>query len=372
MPRSLPKRLTTEPGEKGSQCCKHTNRLHRRYSGAVGKQVGQREATSKKLVIAAPSRRSEPVTDNSGEERVITKKRSVIPPNRRGGEAVGQGQFLTVPASVPRTRKAQSVYTDGSPTPRHPSAHSRDRHSSLQRSSTPTATRDGYNGNLASLSNFGEPLDSTIRTFSSARPSIRKTQTDEELIALARDKCLRDFQQKKPRERKSMLLAPFQRRRATLWQQSSNDGYDHELPPFNYAGNDALPPLPPPLPPPMPTMDSALPTIAGKAEKKSQMFSDTLKGRIKKAFRKTSKTPSEIPVQHVEAKQLHYPADPASYQNSKASNKDPFADFDETLPLPPKFRASTGSSKESLAHQLKNESAPHDNRHFQQGPTAQW
>ncbi|KAI7628204.1 hypothetical protein KC346_g325 [Hortaea werneckii] len=322
-------------------------------------RLGRRRSTSTKgdtrppqAFIAAPSRRSEPVTNNPGEERVITKKRSVIPPNRRGGEAVGQGQFLTVPASAQRTRKAQSVYTDGSPTPRHPSAHSRDRHSSLQRSSTPTATRDGYNGNLALLSNFGEPLDSTVRTFRSARPSIRKTQTDEEIIALARDKCLRDFQQKKPRERKSMLLAPFQRRRATVWQQSSDDGFDHELPPFNYAGNDTLPPLPPlppPPPPPMSTMDSALPTIAGKAEKKSRMFSDTLKGRIKKAFRKTSKTPSEIPVQHVEAKQLHYPADPASYQSSKAPNKDPFADFDETLSLPPKFRASTGSSKESLA-----------------------
>ncbi|KAI6789785.1 hypothetical protein KC361_g8317 [Hortaea werneckii] len=316
----------------------------------------KRETRPLQTVIAAPSRRSEPVTDNSGDERVITKKRSVIPPNRRSGEAVGQSQFLAVPAGAPPTRKVQSVYTDGSPTPRHSSARPRDRHSSLQRSSTPTATDYGYNGNLDSLSNFGEPLDSTIRTFSSARPSIRKTQTDEEILALARDKCLRDFQQKKPRERKSMLLAPFQRRRTSLWQQSSDDGYDHELPPFNYAGNDTLPPLPPmppppppPPPPQVPTTESAVPTLAGKAEKKSRMFSDTLKGRIKKAFRKTSRTTSEIPVQHIEARQLHYPADPASYQSSKAPDKDPFADFDETLPLPPKFRAGSGSSKESLA-----------------------
>lgn len=322
-------------------------------------RLGRRRSTSTKgetrplqTVTLAPSRRPEPVSDNTEEERVITKKRSIIPPNRRGGEAIGQGQFLTVPATAPRTRKAQSVYTDGSPTPRHPSAHHRDRHSSLQRSSTPTVTRDGYNGNLASLSNFGEPLDSTMRTFSSAKPSIRKTQTDEEILALARDKCLRDFQQKKPRERKSMLFAPFQRRRTTLWQQSSDDGYDHELPPFNYAGNEtlpALPSLPPPPPPPVPTIDSALPTLAEKPDKKSRIFSDTLKGRIKKAFRKTSKTPGEIPVQHIEAKQLHYPADPASYQSSKAPNKDPFADFDDIPPLPPKFRANSGSSKESLA-----------------------
>ncbi|OTA30659.1 hypothetical protein BTJ68_09418 [Hortaea werneckii EXF-2000] len=322
-------------------------------------RLGRRRSTSTKgearplqTVIAAPSRRSEPVTDNSGDEGVITKKRSVIPPNRRSGEAVGQSRFLTVPAGAPPTRKVQSVYTDGSPTPRHSSARPRDRHSSLQRSNTPMATNYGYNGNLASLSNFGEPLDSTIRTFSSARPSIRKTQTDEEILALARDKCLWDFQQKKPRERKSMLLAPFQRRRTTLWQQSSDDGYDHELPPFNYAGNDTLPPLPPmppPPPPQVPTTESAVPTLAGKAEKKSRMFSDTLKGRIKKAFRKTSRTTSEIPVQHIEAKQLHYPANPASYQSSKAPDKDPFADFDETLPLPPNFRAGSGSSKESLA-----------------------
>ncbi|KAI6913478.1 hypothetical protein KC334_g1395 [Hortaea werneckii] len=322
-------------------------------------RLGRRRSTSTRgetrplqTVNTAPSRRPEPVSDNAEEERVITKKRSVIPPNRRGGEAIGQGQFLTVPATAPRTRKAQSVYTDGSPTPRHPSAHHRDLHSSLQRSTTPTVNRDGYNGNLASLSNFGEPLDSTVTTFSSAKPSIRKTQTDEEILALARDKCLRDFQQKKPRERKSMLLAPFQRRRTTLWQQSSDDGYDHELPPFNYAGNDTLPPLPslpPPPPPPVPKMDSALPTLAEKTDKKSRIFSDTLKGRIKKAFRKTSKTPGEIPVQHIEAKQLHYPADPASYQSSKAFNKDPFADFEDIPPLPPKFRANSGSSKESLA-----------------------
>ncbi|GAB1741431.1 hypothetical protein NU219Hw_g6664t1 [Hortaea werneckii] len=322
-------------------------------------RLGRRRSTSTRedtktlqIVNAPPSRRSAPVSDNAEEEKVITKKRSVIPPNRRGGEAIEQGQFLTVPATAPRTRKAQSVYTDGSPTPRHPSAYPRDRHSSLQRSSTPTVTRDGYNGNLASLSNFGEPLDGTVRSFGSAKPSTRKTQTDEEILALARDKCLREFQQKKPRERKSMLLAPFQRRRTTLWQQSSDDGYDHELPPFNYAGNDTLPPLPslpPPPPPPVPTMDSAPPTLAEKPDKKSRTFSDTLKGRIRKAFRKTSKTPGEIPVQHVEAKQLHYPADPASYQSSKAPKKDLFADFDDIPPLPPKFGANSGSSKESLA-----------------------
>ncbi|KAI7553624.1 hypothetical protein KC331_g1103 [Hortaea werneckii] len=347
--QAVPSKLQRRRSQAGRREGSHLEeaRLGRRRSTST-----RGETRSLQTVTVAPSRRPEPGSDNAEEERVITKKRSVIPPNRRGGEAIGQGNFLTVPATAPRTRKAQSVYTDGSPTPRHPSAHPRDRHSSLQRSSTPTITHDGYNGNLASLSNFGEPLDSTVRTSSSAKPSIRNTQTDEEILALARDKCLRDFQQKKPRERKSMFLAPFQRRRTTLWQQSSDDGFDHELPPFNYAGNDTLPPLPslPPPPPPLVlTKDPALPTLAEKPDKKSRTFSDTLKGRIKKAFRKASKTASEIPVQHIEAKQLHYPADPASYHSSKAPNKDPFADFDDIPPLPPKFRANSGSSKESLA-----------------------
>jgi len=273
---------------------------------------------------------------------VITRKRSMIPPSVTTRQS--HSEYLSVPPATHRIRKAQSDYADGSPTPRHASRFT-DRTSALQLSNTPVREHlDGYGGNLATLSNFGEPHDYTASSLASQGPSIRETQTDEQILSMARDKCLQDFQQKKLRERKSLFLAPFQKRRASGLQKSSESGYDLGLPPFNYADDKTMAPLPPAR---EPISSSLMPTL--KVEKKSRNFSDTLKGRIKKAFRKASKAPAELPVQHVEAKHFHYAASEEAYHSLSEKHADPFLTFDETPAVPSELKSSSANSRESAA-----------------------
>ncbi|KAK5123713.1 hypothetical protein LTR85_002349 [Meristemomyces frigidus] len=341
-------------------------RLQRRRSQTTGKtegshledaRLGRRRSTSTKgdsrTAQAARSRPptvSEVATDSTGEEKVVTRKRSMIPPST--SNRLSQPEYLSVPPPTHRVRKTQSVYADGSPTPRHAST-SKERCSTLQLSSTPLrAHTDGYGGNLATLSDFGGLQDDTVRSFTSQRPSIRETQTDEDILAMARDKCLQDFQQKKLRERKSMFLAPFQKRRATYAQQSSDGGYDNCLPPFNYADDTTLAPLPP-APEPVPT--SEIPVI--KVEKKSRNFSNTLRGRIKNAFRKVSRTPTGLPIQHVDAKHFHYSASEDAYHSLSVKQADPFTTFTDRTPAAPSgIMSGSANSRTSVAQTMETQS----------------
>lgn len=285
----------------------------RRRSQATGRtegshfedaRLGRRRSNSKRngLIIAGPLPtqqypQSEVTNDSNGEERVITRRRSVIPPDPSNRPS--QHDRTPVPSSGRGIRKSQSEYTDGSPLPRH-APTLKDRRSTLQLR-TPQATHsDGYDGNLATLSDFGTTTNAATQSAQVPIRTARETQTSEEVIAMARDKCLQDFQTKKIRERKSFMLAPFQKRRATNVQKTSESNYDTVLPPFNYGGDGVLT-LPPPPPAalvvPAPTLHS---------EQKSRNFSDTLKGRIKKVFRKTSRSPSGLPAQHIESTRYHF------------------------------------------------------------------
>lgn len=285
---------------------------------------------------------SEAVSESSGGEKVITRKRSVIPPSASNRQS--QHEYLSVPTTNHRMRKRQSAYADGSPTPRHASTLQEHR-SSLQLSSTPTRGHtNGYGGNLATLSDFGEPQDIMIQSFTSQRPSIRETQTDEEILALARDRCLQDFQQKKVRERKSMFLAPFQKRRSTNTQKSSEASYDTCPIPYNYADDATMAPLPP-APDPIPT--SQIPIL--RVEKKSRNFSDTIKGRIKKALRKASRAPTGLPAQQIDAKHFHYSASEEAYHSLSDKNADPFVTITaETLAAPLGNKSASVNSRASV------------------------
>ncbi|KAK3658014.1 hypothetical protein LTR56_000778 [Elasticomyces elasticus] len=324
------------------QQARPTAHLQRRRSQATGRtegsyfedaRLGRRRSTSTKGGSRPPPARrsqhpptvSENTADSAGEEKIITRKRSVIPPSSTTTQS--HRDHLTAPsATSQRTRKSQSVYADGSPVPRR-SAPLTQRSSTLQLSSTPFGEHtDGYNGKLGQLSDFGEPT-ATSRTFGSPRPSIRETQTDEEILALARDKCLQDFQQKKVRERKSFILAPFQKRRATAAFTASDGSYDTMLLPFNHADEFVHAPIPP-------ASESfpMIPITVTKSGSKSRNFSDTLKGRIKKVFRKASRAPTGLPAQQVEAKHFHYEVsdDPSMLDAHK--NIDPFVSFTDETP----------------------------------------
>jgi len=285
---------------------------------------------------------SKPVDNASGEEKIITRKRSVIPPiasqDRRHSD------FLAPPLTNHGARKVQSVYADGSPTPRHAST-AKHQSLTLPLPSSALDNTDGYGGQFVHLSDFGEP---TLQSAKSPGPSIRETQTDEEILAMARDRCLLEFQQKKVRERKSILLAPFQKRRATTsLQQSTESDYDTRLPPFNYAGDLPLPPLPHAL-----GSAPAAPT-AVHSRRETRSFSNTLKGRFKKVFRKASKLPIELPVQHVEAKHFHYAASEEAYHSLSEKQADPFTVYKTDTPTAmsaPTEKNASGNSRTSASH----------------------
>ncbi|KAK0279168.1 hypothetical protein LTR35_008903 [Friedmanniomyces endolithicus] len=342
------------------QACRPATHLQRRRSQTTGRtegsyfedaRLGRRRSTSTKGESRPPqSRRSqqpptvnENTTDSAGEERVVTRKRSVIPPS----SAVTQAQHdnLAVPSTTSqRTRKPQSVYADGSPVPRRPVPLAQ-RSSTLQLSSTPTSEHtDGRGGNAAHLADFGKPTV-TAHTSELVRPSIRETQTDEEILTLARDRCLQDFQQKRVRERKSFILAPFQKRRATNHFTTSDSSYDTTLPPFNYAGEGtraSLPHLSEPFP--------MVPVTITKSASKPRNFSETLKGRIKKVFRKASSAPSGLPAQHVQAKHSHYGASEEAPLTIPSKIADPFVGVSEdTLIAATKEHATSTNSRSSGA-----------------------
>ncbi|KAK0279801.1 hypothetical protein LTR91_005553 [Friedmanniomyces endolithicus] len=322
-----------------NQACRPAAHLQRRRSQTTGRtegsffedaRLGRRRSTSTKGESRPPqSRRSqqpptvnENATDSAGEERVVTRKRSVIPPS----SAVTQSQRenLTVPSTTSqRTRKPQSVYADGSPVPRRPVPLAQ-RSSTLQLSSTPASEHtDGLGIDTAHLSDFGEPTV-TAHPFEPIRPSIRETQTDEEILTLARDRCLQDFQQKRVRERKSFILAPFQKRRATNHFTTSDSSYDTTLPSFNCAGDGTRASLPPasisfPL----------VPVTITKSATKPRNLSETLKGRLRKVFRKASSAPSGLPPQHVQAKHSHYGTSEEAPLTVPKEVADPFVSVSE-------------------------------------------
>lgn len=281
-------------------------KLHRRRSQATGRtegshfedaRLGRTRSTSKRdenrgLQAArsqfAPS--EAPTSEASEGEVVITRKRTVIPPTSAPRYPLYDASSTTASSRNER-RKSWATYTDGSPVPRNAPAAQR---SSAANPSMPLSYRP-------QCENYFAGAGDSERAAQSSKPSIRETQTDEEILALAQDHCPQGSQSKKLRERISFLLPPFQRRPATDSPKGSEHSYDTVLPPFNYADGG----LPPPPPPP-PVYTAPAFTVNGEM-KTSRNFSDSLKGRFKKVFRKATKLPTIIPAQHVEATHLHFP-----------------------------------------------------------------
>ncbi|KAM0718599.1 hypothetical protein Q7P37_005669 [Cladosporium fusiforme] len=162
------------------------------------------------------------------------------------------------------------------------------------------------------------------------RASIRETQTDEEIIAMARDRRLQDFQNQKIRERKSFFgsFQSLQKRNVTD-KPAGGISYDSSLPPFNYADSSLVAPLPP-------THDVAPPLTAPDQAKKPQgkprIFSGSLKGQFKKLLRKASRVPSEPLPRLAEATIATDVVDHSNIHSPSVLN-DPFVVQDPQAPL---------------------------------------
>ena len=310
-------------------------------------RLNRRKSASKRDENAAarPSRSrsvhlSDANNESNNEEKVITRKRSVIPPN-------SSAPFnYSLPSSSSRhARKSQFGHTDGSPIPRHTSAL-KERRSILQISTQPVARKDsGRDGSSRQSYDFGQETVPTIVTDTS-NGAIPDTQTRQQEVALARDRCLQDFQQKKLRERKSFILGPFQKKKSSTVPKSLSSVYDTSLPPFNCAEDTLLASSsPPPTPPPPPPPEAPAPNLTIQHGKKARNFSESLKGKFKKVFRRSSRMPSELPAQHVKGKHFYFPSSsPLSTPGiSNEKQEDPFTTYDGTYLQVPD-RASDNTS----------------------------
>lgn len=244
-----------------------------------------------------------------------------------------------IPTSSDYQRKTPSAFTNGSPAARNLSATSGMNH--LPQAPTPRYTEKSYDDGISVT--YTEPQSYADRTrtepdFRSRRASIRETQTDEEIIALARDRQLQESQDRKVRERKS-FFGSFQKlaQRRTVTEYSLTGGitYDSSLPPFNYADDSLLAPLPP-------THDIEPPTVYPGADTKSgrktRVFSGSVKGQFKKLLRKASRAPSGLLSQYGEANHRTYAAtDDEKPFRSQASPvpSDPFVTHDPLAVLGP-------------------------------------
>nr|POF22093.1 annexin a11 [Quercus suber] len=309
------------------------SKLRRHKSQAGGKMEGShfadarnglRRATSTKddkVATKTALQRSQGsfgVTDTDDEQPgVITRKRAVIPPNSYSQPS--QQDHLPLPTSSRPQRKSQTGYTDGSPMARnHPNPHGRgtvlQSGTPLKPSSTNVGTGDRSEPPKASTTPGTTSLQSTY--------IVVEPQAAQDTVDHGRDKVLQDFQQRKVRERRSFLVGPFQKRRANDSLDCGLVSRDSSLPPFNYAADPTMAPA---FPEPVPI---ATEYIAGSGPK-SRTFSSTLKNRFSKMFRKTSKTRSEIPPQHINSSYCHYPsgdtADPSS--NEIMIEKNTFTNF---------------------------------------------
>ncbi|KAF2163331.1 hypothetical protein M409DRAFT_68598 [Zasmidium cellare ATCC 36951] len=291
-------RQTDEPAQRP--------RPQRRRSQRTGKSEGGHFEDARKRALARSSddasrarqsqvqqaAASRPSTAASGEERVITRRRSVIPPLTDAGRTQVD-ERSSISTSDNRGRRRQSTLGDGSPAPRY-SLTVQEQEPTLQLPGMPSARPDDHNSKLSGIAEFISTPGSRTQTPRHSRPSTREaTQFSEEALDQARDRCLQDFQTKRVRERKSFILAPFQKRRT----HKVGGNFDNSLPPFNYAESNDAAPLP---------QNTVAPPLAVKTEQKARNLSDTLKGRLKKVFRKTSKQVTGVPPQHVEAPEFHF------------------------------------------------------------------
>ena len=244
---------------------------------------------SRSAVRIQHQQQSSIMDESNTEEGIVTRRRSVIPPNPQYGHK--EHDYSSLPASDRHARYLQTGYSNGSPLPRTASTLTA-RNSNLQLRPPAVAHIDHSEHLVTHSSDLSCSENARTPTRQVPKVPIREEQTDGDIIAIARDQFLRDFQTKRVRERKSFILAPFQKRRVTTTQRHREVSYDTSLPPFNYANESVLPPPPPP-----PAIEEPYTTIP--SEKKTRDFSGTVIARFKKVFRKTSRAPSGVPPQHL-------------------------------------------------------------------------
>ncbi|OQO04402.1 hypothetical protein B0A48_11013 [Cryoendolithus antarcticus] len=193
---------------------------------------------------------------------------------------------------------------NGSPAPRLTSVCRDSQHQQTPRH-TDKSYEEGLSIRYTQPHSYAERM-SGIASSPPAMP-IRETQTDDDIVAMARDRYLQDFQQKKPRERKSLFFGSVQKlQKCSLTDLRHDRGSTRQDSSARIAEavNSAAPLGK--------STDAAhqgspLPGMQGSPAQNPRGVSGLIKERFSKLFRKPSRVPSGLPAQQVRAETLHHP-----------------------------------------------------------------
>ncbi|KAK6435451.1 hypothetical protein LTR95_008356 [Oleoguttula sp. CCFEE 5521] len=295
-------------------------RPQRRKSQASGRsegshleeaRLGRRRSTQRRdSCIAAPQIHTEPSKRYMPDpprsprvgETIITRKRSVIPPSP---VLVTEPTRHTLSSSIERRHGRYLLSVEnGSPAPRLTSVCR-----SSQYQQTPRHTDKSYEEGLSIR--YTQPYSyadrASVTPLSPPAVPIRETQTDDDIVAMARDRYLQDFQQGRSRERKSFFFGSVQKlQKRSMTELPHNRDPTRQEPSarITEAVNSTLPSdtYPHASHPTFP----ALGTNGGLAQN-TRGVSGSIKERFSKLFRKPSRAPAGLPAQQVRAETLHHP-----------------------------------------------------------------
>ncbi|KAK6431504.1 hypothetical protein LTR95_012336 [Oleoguttula sp. CCFEE 5521] len=269
-------------------------------------------------------------------ETIITRKRSVIPPSP---VAITQPIRHALPPSIDRRHgRYLSSAENGSPAPRLTSV-CRD----SQHQQTPRHTDKSYEEGLSIRYTQPRSYAERMSGITSSPPAMP--------IPMARDRYLQDFQQKKPRERKSLFFGSvqkLQKRSLTDLRHDRGSTRQESSARITEAVNSAAPLGK--------STDAAhqgspLPGMKGSLAQNPRGVSGSIKERFSKLFRKSSHVPSGLPAQQVRAETLHHPVlatgSPIDEQHTD-NTSDPFVMMSLETPTvergpPPPIVDSVGS-----------------------------
>jgi hypothetical protein len=192
---------------------------------------------------------------------------------------------------------------------------------------------------------------SESRMSTASRRQTRDLQTDDEIKTAAWDAYLQGFHKKEIRQRKS-FTAPLKKRFTKSPTPASTFQYDTSVPPFNAAeeSGDACSAALPLDAEPVVLLDAPI-----KLEK-TRVVSESLKDKFKRLLSRPKRVQSQCPVQHIEAKTLHF--------DVYKTNDDSFSaapDIGVSLPKSPFSSLGTSSGARSRVTSWSNST------HSQQG-----
>lgn len=318
--------------------------LQRRRSQVTGRsegshledaRLGRRRSTALRDGKSTPMTRQRPHADylptTQKENEIRTKRTTIVQPHP-ATKSAARNEGLG-PSANSNHRNSPFAYSNGSPAARTVSATPGLRSSTSAQ--TPRNTDKSYDDGISVTYTEPQSYANRIKAESQSRSriSIRETQTDEEIIALARERQLQESQHQKIRERKSFFgsLPMLQKRNAPSGPPDIT--YDGSLPPFNYADDSLLAPLPPPNDAVPPTA-SLKPSV--RPDRKTRAFSTSVKGQFKKLLRKASRAPNGLVTQHTEV-EVHgdFVIDEGDSVGLRASSilTDPFIAHDSPLAI---------------------------------------